>query len=197
MTDNSYRGWSALKIWGLWTLGFLSFPVAGIAGELIGGPVDSPLAAALGGAVTGMVIGTGQSLVSAHRLRAVRWIPATTIGMAVGLLAGASIVGYGTSPGDLAVMGAVTGVSVGLAQAVALPSGIRRRWAWAVAMPALWALGWTISTLVGVDVETQYTVFGSSGAITVSALAGLLLHVLARPRPTTVSSPATPIEVSA
>jgi hypothetical protein len=45
-------------------------------------------------------------------------------------------------------------------------------------MPLLWALGWTVTTLVGVDVEKQYTHFGITGALTFSALSGLLLHVL-------------------
>jgi hypothetical protein len=45
-------------------------------------------------------------------------------------------------------------------------------------MPLLWSLGWTVTTLVGVDVEKQYTHFGITGALTFSALSGLLLHVL-------------------
>ena len=72
-------------------------------------------------------------------------------------------------------MGLLTGVPLGVAQAVAFP---RPRWIWALTTPLLWALGWTITTLVGVDVETQYTIFGSTGAITVSALSGLVLFAL-------------------
>jgi hypothetical protein len=50
-------------------------------------------------------------------------------------------------------------------------------------MPLMWALGWTVTTLVGVDVEKQYTHFGITGALTFSALSGLLLHVLLPYRP--------------
>ncbi|MHA6781017.1 hypothetical protein ACVGOW_08470 [Pseudonocardia saturnea] len=39
-------------------------------------------------------------------------------------------------------MGALTGVALGVAQAVALPAGVRRRWIWAVTTPVLWGLGW-------------------------------------------------------
>jgi hypothetical protein len=46
------------------------------------------------------------------------------------------------------------------------------------AMPALWALGWTVTTLAGIRVGEQFTVFGSTGALTVSALLGLLLQLL-------------------
>jgi hypothetical protein len=42
-------------------------------------------------------------------------------------------------------------------------------------MPALWALGWTTTTLGGIAVDNQFAVFGAYGAITFSALSGLLL----------------------
>ena len=80
MAINTSHTVSALRNWAIWTLGFFSFPLAGIAGGAISGPVDSRMAAALGGAVTGLVIGTGQWLASGRRLRADRWIPVTTVG---------------------------------------------------------------------------------------------------------------------
>ena len=54
-------------------------------------------------------------------------------------------------------------------------------------MPVLWALGWAVTTLVGVAVDDQFTVFGASGAVTVTALLGVLLH--ARPSATTAPRP--------
>lgn len=156
-----------------WTLGFLAFPVAGLAGAALAGPVATPLAALVGGAVTGLVLGAAQAL--AGRLDPRRWVPATAIGMATGLLLGSAAVGYATSLPQLALMGAITGVPLGLAQALALPAAVRRRWTWAVAMPVLWALGWTVTTLAGIDVERQYTVFGATGALVFSVLSGLLL----------------------
>ena len=38
--------------------------------------------------------------------------------------------------------------------------------------------GWTVTASIGVDVERQYVVFGSAGAITVMALSGLLFERL-------------------
>jgi hypothetical protein len=169
---------SFLRSWLLWTAGFLAFPLAGLAGMGVAGRVDGPLAALLGGTVTGLVIGLGQALASRGRLDPRRWVPATAVGMGLGLLLGASAVGFGTSLADLALMGALTGLILGCAQAVALPGSARPRWAWAAAMPALWALGWTVTTLAGIAVEDQFTVFGASGALTFSALSGLLLLVL-------------------
>lgn len=164
-----------LRPWALWTAGFLSFPLAGIAGGALAGPVDDLAAALIGGAVTGLVVGTGQSLAGRGAVPARRWIPATTIGMALGLALGASAVGYGTSLAALALMGLLTGVPLGVAQALAFP---RPRWIWALTTPPLWALGWTVTTLAGVDVATQYTIFGATGAVTVSALSGLVLLAL-------------------
>jgi hypothetical protein len=165
-----------LRTWLIWTAGFVVIPVAGVAGTAVAGRVDGLLAALIGGAVAGLVIGAGQALLSRRRLDPLRWVPATAIGMGSGLLVGAWAVGYRTSLSDLVLMGAITGVVLGIAQAVALPGAARHRWAWAAAMPVLWALGWTATTLGGIDVDRQFTVFGAYGAITFSALSGLLLH---------------------
>ena len=166
--------------WIAWTAGFLAFPVAGVAGRLAGGPVDDLLAAALGGAVTGLVVGIGQSLAGRGTIPAARWILATSLGMALGLTLGAAAVGYRTSLGELALMGALTGLPLGIAQALALPPSTRRRWLWVGTTPVLWSLGWTVTTLIGFDVATQVTVFGASGAVVVSALSGAVLLGLPR-----------------
>lgn len=78
-------------------------------------------------------------------------------------------------------MGGLTGLLLGVAQAFALPPGTRHRWAWAVAMPVLWALGWAVSTVVGIAVEQRFSIFGSTGAVTFSALSGILLLRLLPP----------------
>ena len=70
------------------------------------------------------MIGAAQTLLSRRRLNLRRWIPATAVGMGLGLLLGASTVGYRTSLLDLVLMGAVTGVALGTAQALALPDDV-------------------------------------------------------------------------
>lgn len=189
---------SFLRTWLLWTAGFVAFPIAGVAGTAVAGRLDTPLAALLGGAVTGIVIGVGQVLVSYRRLDPRWWIPATAIGMSLGLLLGAVTVDYRTSLADLALMGALTGLVLGVAQAIALPRHTRLRWAWAAAMPVLWSLGWTATTLGGIAVEEQFTIFGAYGAVTFSALSGLLLHWLLPHRADTHPAPADrPAEATA
>jgi MFS family permease len=168
----------AFVLWLIWTAGFVSFPIAGIAAGLIAGRVDDPLAALVAGLVTGAIIGVGQWLASRGRLRPLRWILATVVGMGIGLLLGATAVGFGTTLADLAVMGALTGLLLGIAQTLALPDATRYRWVWAAAIPLLWALGWTVTTIVGVSVDEQFSVFGAAGAFTFSALSGVLLNVL-------------------
>jgi hypothetical protein len=118
--------------------------------------------------------------------------------MGLGLFLGAAAVGYRTSLTDLMLMGAITGLLLGAAQTAALPRRTRSRWAWAAAMPVVWALGWAATTLIGVNVDDQFTVVGLSGALTVSALSGLLLHQLLPYRTAVGPRPAgTPIEVTA
>jgi nitrate reductase gamma subunit len=183
-----------LRTWLVWTAGFLVFPVAGLAGTAAAGRVDSPAAALLGGLVAGLVLGAGQALVSRRRLDPRRWVPATAVGMSIGLFLGAVTVGYRTTLTDLAVMGAITGINLGVAQAVALPRRTRTRWAWAALMPALWSLGWVVSTLIlTTSVDAQFTIFGASGAVTFTALSGLLLHRLLVYRP---AADPTPVRVT-
>jgi len=167
-----------LKAWLLWTAGFLAFPIAGILAEALTGRINDVGSALVGGMVAGAVIGTGQWLVARRLLDAQTWIPATAAAMGIGLLVGAWVVGYGTSLGELVLMGAITGIPLGAAQAYLLRDRLANAWVWAAAMPLLWALGWTVSTFIGVSVDQQFAVFGASGAITFMALSGVLLDRL-------------------
>jgi hypothetical protein len=165
--------------------------VGGYAGTLITGRIDDLLSAVIGGAIAGLIIGTGQALTSSHRVRPATWIPASTLGMSAGLALAAATVGYRTALPDLALMGALNGLILGVAQALALPRQLgRRRWIWAAAMPALWSLGWAVTTLAKIAVDQQFIVFGASGAVLVTAISGLLLNRLLP-----VPSPSQPLVV--
>jgi hypothetical protein len=99
----------------------------------------------------------------------------------VGLALESATVGYGTGLGDLVVQGAICGLAIGTAQALAL--GGRVAYLWAAALSALWSLGWAVTTSIGVNVETQYAVFGSSGALVVPAATAVVPVLLARGAP--------------
>ena len=175
------------KAWLLWTAGFLAFPIAGILAEAATGRINDFGSALVGGLIVGAVIGTGQWLVARRLLDAKTWIPATAVAMGIGLMVGAWVVGYGTSLGELALMGFITGIPLGAAQAYLLRDRLANAFLWAAAMPLLWALGWTVSTFIGVSVDNQFAVFGASGAITFMALSGVLLDRLRA-----ATSPAAP-----
>jgi uncharacterized membrane protein len=177
-----------VRAWLLWTAGFLAFPIAGILAEALTGRINDAGSALLGGMVAGAVIGTGQWLVARRLLGDPQaWIPTTALAMGIGLVVGTWAVGYGTSVGELALMGAITGVPIGAAQAYLLRDRLANAWVWAAAMPLLWALGWTVTTAIGVGVDSQFAVFGASGAITFMALSGVLLDRLRA-----ATSPAAP-----
>ena len=182
-----------VKSWLWWTAAFVSFPIAGIAAQAAVGRMNDAVAALAGGLIAGAVIGTGQWL-AARRLLGdpLAWIAATAAAMGIGLLAGAWVAGYGTSIGELALMGAITGLPVGAAQAFLLRDRVANCWVWAAAMPLLWALGWTVTAAAGVGVDRQYAVFGAFGAITFMALSGVVLDRLRAATPATPSPPHGP-----
>jgi hypothetical protein len=165
-----------------WLVTFLGFPLGGLVAELVAGPVDGLLAAVLGGAITGLILGAVQAwALRPCGVAAMPWIAASGAGLAVGLGVGATAVGYGTSGADLAVQGVICGVAIGTAQSLVLRRSIGSlAFLWAPALGALWALGWTVTTAIGVDVESQYTVFGSSGALVVTIATAALPVLLVR-----------------
>jgi hypothetical protein len=166
------------KAWLLWTAGFLAFPIGGALATGATGRINDFGSALIGGLIVGAVIGTGQWLVARRLLEAKTWIPASAVAMGIGLAVGAWVVGYGTSLGELALMGAITGIPLGVAQAYLLRDRVANAWVWAAAMPLLWALGWTVTTAGGINVDQQFAVFGAYGAITFMALSGVLLDRL-------------------
>jgi hypothetical protein len=109
-----------------------------------------------------------------------RWIAATAVGLAIGLGAAFAIFDYGTTVGDLAVLGAVSGLGVGIAQWWLLQNLVGGSLVWIPACAAAWALGWTVTTAIGVDPDDRWAVPGLSGAATLTLLLGAVLWVLTR-----------------
>ncbi len=155
--------------WWPWLLTAAAFPPAGYVAHAVAGPVDAPVAALVGGAITGVALGAAQWALLRRRGVGARWVAATAGGMAVGVAAGAALVGYRTDRPSLAVLGAVTGLAVGAAQA-GVTGGGRRGFVWAASTAVLWSLGWSVTAAAGIDVEQQYVVFGLSGALVAAFL---------------------------
>lgn len=164
------------KQWFRWTPSLLGFPIAGYLARIVAGPIDSSSAAVVGGLVAGAVIGAVQALALPGAMgRRVAWAAATTVGTAVGLATGSTAVGFETDTTSLVAMGGITGAFVGVAQAATADMEPVRRAAWAVATPMLWGLGWLVTLQIIVDPERQHAMFGSSGAIPVVIISGLIL----------------------
>jgi hypothetical protein len=174
----SFPGWRWMAVWP-------AFPIAGYIGWKVGGRVDAVDAALVGGALTGAGLGAVQWWAADGALgRPAAWIGASAVGYAVGLAAGAALVGYDTELGSLALMGLVSGAALGAAQGLVLARQGRRALAvpWAVAMPVLFALGWIATTAAGISVEEQFTVFGAAGAAVFTLLSGFVLARFAAAR---------------
>ena len=158
-----------------WLVSFAGFPLGGLAAMLLVGRIDTLPAAALGGLVTGTVLGALQAwALRLDRRTALAWVAATAVGLAVGLAIGSGFVGFGTTLGDLALQGAICGAVVGLAQAAVLRRFGAIAAVWPAYLAGAWSLGWTITTSIGVQVTDHFTVFGAAGAVTVAALTSVL-----------------------
>ena len=177
-TDTSstaqHRGRHSYRPWYRWLLTALAFPPAGYIAHLVAGPVDSVPAAVLNGVIAGAVIGAAQWALLRHRDVSPIWIAATSVGLGAGLAVGAALVSYDTDITSLALMGAVSGMAVGMAQGATLGNA-RRLLRWSAANAALWALGWTVTTAVGIDVSQQWAVFGAFGCLTLAFLQSMII----------------------
>ena len=178
-TVTQSRSWAKIAL--LWMPTFLGFPAGGLLAEVVG-RVDSPAPAIAGGGITGAILGLAQWLgMRRTGPSPVAWITATAVGFAVGLGLGAAAAGYDTDTDALALQGAICGAVIGTTQAAVLYRQLGRIvLAWPAYLAGLWALGWTITTSAGIDVEAQYTSFGSSGAIVVTAAMSILPIALDR-----------------
>ena len=169
------------RMW-LWPVAILvSFPIGGLIADLVVDGVDSVGAALAAGLIAGAIIGAAEWF-ALRQWVSWLWTLATGVGMTAGLTAGAALVNYGIDRGDLVLMGAVTGVGVGVFQALVLarhriPGAV---W-WAVANPPGWALGWFVTSyVITANVDERFPVFGLSGALVFAVLTWLLLAALFR-----------------
>jgi hypothetical protein len=180
----------------LWPIAILvSFPIGGYIADLVVDGVDSVGAALAGGLIVGAITGAAEWF-ALRRWVSWVWIPATTAGMAVGLLAGAALVDYRIDRTDLALMGAVNGLAVGVMQALVLARHrIPGAFWWAVANPPAWALGWFVSSyVISRNIDERFPIFGASGAIVFGLLTWLLFAVLLRAAPDARGTAATALQ---
>jgi len=173
-----------------WAFTLLAFPLGGLLASLAVGPADAPLEAAAAAAVAGAVIGGAQALALGRRTGGWRWIAATVSGMVVGATVSSLATGGETSVLALSLTGLVTGAVVGLAQSLvlvrrrlSLPSRLLAGAVWTATVGLGWAVAWLVTANVIVDAERGFAVFGSSGALVVTAATAIVLRLLLGPAP--------------
>ena len=171
---------AAVRTVGRWMVSFAGYPLGGYAAYLLVGAVDSPGPALAGGLLTGAILGAVQAWAMGNGApRPLAWILATALGLMAGVAAGAALVDYGTDLGSLVIQGAVSGAMVGIAQAVVLAPRLGAlALVWPLYLSGVFALGWAVTTSAGIDVDQQFTIFGSSGALVATLLTVVLPLVL-------------------
>ena len=171
-----------------WLPTFLAFPLGGFLAWLLVGSLDGPLTAAAGGLLTGAVIGLGQWLALRPAGIGRHWIAYTAGAVAAGSAVAAAITGAGTELGDLMLSGLVAGAAVGAAQGMLLAGAATSPRmvvaGWTIVTAASWSLAWLVTyTVIGVNADQGFYVFGSSGAIFATLVTGVALRTLqAAPR---------------
>jgi hypothetical protein len=180
-----------------WIASFLGFPIGGYIAFLTLGSIDDPAAAAVGGAIAGLIIGAAQWLVLRSHGIGTGWIAGTSLAMAAASAGAAALTGSGTEVQDLAVSGLVVGAAVGAAQAVAANMDRLHSAMWTLASSGAWAIGWTVTWSFGIDVDRGFVVFGSSGALVATVLTGLALRQLLSRPPATTLHPVRAADASA
>ena len=160
-----------------WLPTFLAFPIGGQLVVWLIGPVQDTLDAILGGAIVGITLGLFQFWALRPLKVSLSWLWGSAVGLTVGSPIAWTLINYQTTIGALTLWGFVAGAILGISQAAFIRLAISKILIWAAAVSLTWGLAWFISANVIVDVEAQYAVFGSTGAIVATALLGLVLNL--------------------
>lgn len=163
-----------------WVPTFLGFPLGGWLAMQVAGSVTVPLTAAAAGAIAGALIGAAQWL-ALGRDTGWRWLAASIVGMGAGSALAAVVTSAGTTTPALVASGFITGAVVGAAQGFALRRGLPTAALWTATVGVSWALGWLVTANVIVDAARGYIIFGSSGALAVTVVTGLVLRRILGP----------------
>ena len=162
----------------MWLAVFLAYPIAGFLGRAVANPADSFVMAFITGAVAGAILGLAQWLALGRRMTAVGWIGATAAGLGISFVI-VQIIGA-TSSGAAPLIGAVTGVGVGLSDSLLRSDRIPPAAVWIPTMGIAWSIGWVVTTSIGVQAEAGWPVVGVSGALVAQALSGAVLVMMSR-----------------
>jgi len=167
-----------LRNYAMWMAVFLAYPIAGALGRLIANPADGLIFAFITAALAGAVLGLAQWLALGRHGSVARWVGATAIGLGLSFVIVQAL--GATSSAAAPVIGAVTGLGVGLAQSLLRSDRIPSAAVWIPAMGIAWSIAWVVTTSIGVQAEAGWPVVGVSGALVAQALTGAVLLAVTR-----------------
>ncbi len=167
-----------------WLVAIVAFPIGGYIGHMIGGPAATVPAALISGLIAGAIIGAGQALaLGLLRPQAMAlWAGATAIGLGVALASVTAVIGQIDTQADAIVLGVVSGLAIGAGQAASLMRArVANAWIWVATSAIAWAIGWTVTSGIGVALASGWPVYGLSGALASQVITGVVLwKVLSR-----------------
>jgi hypothetical protein len=163
-----------------WLAVFLAYPIAGFLGRLIANPADGFVFAFIAAAVAGAILGLAQWLALGRQVSALRWVGATAIGLGASFVVVQAV--GATSSTAAPVIGAITGLGVGIAQSFLRSDRIPSALVWIPTMGIAWAIAWVVTTSIGVQAEAGWPVVGVSGALVAQLLTGVVLMTMTRRR---------------
>jgi len=163
-----------------WLAVFLAYPIAGSLGRVLANPADGFVFAFITAAVAGAILGLAQWLALGRQVAALRWIGATAIGLGVSFVVVQAL--GATSNSAALVIGAVTGLGVGVAQSFVRSDQMPSPAVWIPTMGVAWAIAWLVTTSIGVQASAGWPVVGVSGAIAAQVLSGIVLMTMGRKR---------------
>lgn len=161
-----------------WTPTFLAFPIGGLLAKLIFGPASTVTRSVGGGLIVGCVVGLFQYLSLKKFGISTSWVVATAIAVTFAGLINSFAFSFKFDTTSLVSSGIVAGLLVGLSQSLSQSKELKFVLLWSISTAAAWSLAWFITSKVIVDPETQYHVFGSSGALLTTLGLGLVLKYL-------------------
>ena len=159
-----------------WVAVFLAYPIAGFLGRLIANPADGFVFAFITAAVAGAIIGVAQWFALGRDISAVRWIGATAVGLGVSFVIVQAL--GATNNAAAPVIGAVTGLGVGIAQSFVRSHRMPAAAVWIPTMGVAWAIAWVVTTSIGVQANAGWPVVGVSGALVAQLLTGVVLMTM-------------------
>jgi hypothetical protein len=162
----------------LWLAVFIAYPIAGGLGRLIANPADGLIFAFVTAAVAGAILGLAQWLALGRHVSVARWVGATALGLGVSFVIVQAV--GATSSTAAPIIGAVTGLGVGIAQSFVRSDRVPAAVIWVPTMGIAWAVAWVVTTSIGVQAEAGWPVVGVSGALVAQILTGVVIAMSSR-----------------